>query len=192
MTKKFLTAALAAMMLITVPASAKQKSESKERKMAKTEKKMIKRDRQAKCLQLNDSCRADKRCATSACEFEGLNLTEQQQTQLRALKENRRQQMKARKDSAKAEKALSKERMRAERKAMKEKKEAERREYLKEVKKILGNDQYVVFLENQYVQQSGRQPMVKTARTAHKGEKTFGMHSKKSKKTKSRNMKSDK
>lgn len=161
MMKKIMTVAFAAMMLISIPATAQQRSGEGKTKKARIER-TLKKDRQfdrraeAKCLQVSDSCLVATQCKAGGCEFEGLDLTEQQKSQLKTLKENQRKEMKARADSAKAARKEAKAEARAELKAMKEKREAERREYLKEVKKILGNDKYVMFLENQYVQDSGR------------------------------------
>lgn len=161
MMKKILTVAFAAMMLVSIPVSAQQRSGEGKARKAKTER-TIKRDMkfdrraEAKCLQVSDPCPVATQCRPGGCEFEGLDLTEQQKSQLKTLKENQRKEMKARVDSAKAARKEAKAEARAERKAMKERREAEHREYLKEVKKILGNDKYVMFLENQYVQDAGR------------------------------------
>lgn len=157
MTKKFLTAALAAMMLIAIPASAKKSTDQQlnKNKMERVDKRFSKTQK-TQCLQLSDSCKLNKVCNATACEFDGLDLTDQQKTQLRALKQKQFEQIKVRKDSAKAVKIAAKEKIRADRKAMRDKREGERRAYLKEVKQILGNDKYILFLENQYVQESGR------------------------------------
>lgn len=156
MTKKILTAALAAMMLIAIPASAKETSDqqSNKNKMERTDKRFTKMQR-VRCLPISDSCRMNKVCTASTCEFEGLDLTDQQKNQLRTLKQKRFEQIKVRKDSAKAVKNAAKEKIRADRKAMRDKREAERRAYLKEIKQILGNDKYIMFLENQYVSGNG-------------------------------------
>lgn len=86
--------------------------------------------------------------------FAGLNLTEQQQSQLQTLKT----QMK----DAKAKEAKTREAAKAERQAQKKQKmEARvqaRRDYLAKVKNILTPEQYVQFLENSYVDQGMKQP----------------------------------
>lgn len=86
--------------------------------------------------------------------FAGLNLTEQQQSQLQTLKT----QMK----DAKAKDAKTKEAAKAEKQAQKKQKmEARvqaRRDYLAKVKNILTPEQYVQFLENSYVDQGLKQP----------------------------------
>lgn len=86
--------------------------------------------------------------------FAGLNLTEQRQSQLQALKT----QMK----DAKAKEAKTREAAKAERQAQKKQKmEARvqaRRDYLAKVKNILTPEQYVQFLENSYVDQGMKQP----------------------------------
>lgn len=91
--------------------------------------------------------------------FEGITLTDAQKQQLSDLKEKTRDERKAKSETAKTErkekKAVDKEAMKAKKAA----KEQSRREYLKEMKKILGNDNYVVFLENNFVVQSS--PMKK-------------------------------
>lgn len=131
MSKKFICSAMTAMMLMAIPAYA-QTTAKCEQKKARTE------------------------CALRGCEFEGLDLTDAQKNQLRELKDNRCKQMKARNDSAKVARMEAKAKAKADRMAMKEEREAERRAYLKEVKKILGDEKYVMFLENQFVQDSGR------------------------------------
>jgi len=165
MSKKFIYAAIAAIMLTAAPAYAQttQKSEqnkARQEKMVKKDRKMDKLAR-AECRQLSDTCLSRAECTPRECEFEGLDLTDTQKSQLRALKDNQRKQMKARKDSAKEARQEAKAKIKADRKAMKEQRENERRAYLKEVKKILGNDKYVMFLENQYVQEAGRPVPVK-------------------------------
>lgn len=86
--------------------------------------------------------------------FAGLNLTEQQQSQLQALKT----QMK----DAKAKEAKTREAAKAERQAQKKQKmEARvqaRRDYLAKVKNILTPEQYIQFLENSYVDQGMKHP----------------------------------
>lgn len=76
--------------------------------------------------------------------FEGLNLTEAQQTQLAQLdsqrKATRQQQAQARKEE--------KQRKHSARKAQRS---SEVKAYLDKVKAIIGPEQYVVFLENSYV-----------------------------------------
>lgn len=77
--------------------------------------------------------------------FEGLNLTEQQKTQLQALApakptQEQKEQMKAKKQEAA--------------KAKMEKRAQAKRDYLAKVKAILTPEQYTQFLENNFVNQS--------------------------------------
>lgn len=139
MMKKIFAAAFAAMILLSTNVNAQTASTSKSDKVCANTGKQV--------------CPNNGR---GTCEFEGLELSEQQIAKLSDLKQKRRQAKEAYRDSVKADRQVAKERIAQDRKAMKEKLEADRRAYLKEVKQILGNDKYVVFLENQYVQQSGR------------------------------------
>lgn len=77
--------------------------------------------------------------------FEGLNLSEKQQAELKALREG-----------CKAERQKIAEKERAEKKEMKEQRKKDTKEYLAKVKEILTPDQYVQFLENAYLNQGGR------------------------------------
>lgn len=72
--------------------------------------------------------------------FEGINLTEKQQNELKALK-----------DSRKAEKAQAKADAQKEKKDMKAKRQNDRKEYLAKIKGILTPEQYVQFLENSFL-----------------------------------------
>lgn len=93
------------------------------------------------------------------CPFDGLNLTAKQQESLKALNE---QTMKARQEAGKQAKA-DKQKQHADRKAAKQ---AARKEYLAKVKAILTPEQYVQFLENNYVNAA---PQMKGDRKGHKG-----------------------
>lgn len=169
MIKNIFAAALVAMMLISIPVSAQnnngkvtlfnstEKSINESRQAeAKTGQKDCKEGKQtcnkegkAVCKDSVKSCKGD-----GLCEFEGLNLTDSQKSQLKTLKENRKAKAReARQDKKEAQKA--------ERQEMKTQREAERRAYLEEVKQILGPDNYVIFLENQYVQVGNRPDMRK-------------------------------
>lgn len=93
------------------------------------------------------------------CPFDGLNLTTKQQESLKALNE---QTMKARQEAGKQAKA-DKQKQQADRMAAKQ---AARKEYLAKVKAILTPEQYVQFLENNYVNAA---PQMKGDRKGHKG-----------------------
>lgn len=95
-------------------------------------------------------------CREARNPFEGLDLTEAQQTQLRSLAEKRQ--------AARAEKAQA-------RKEAKKKDDSQRRDdrraYLDEVKGIIGPEKYVVFLENMYVNGGARDKAMKPGRHGH-------------------------
>ena len=87
--------------------------------------------------QCNDQ-KCDKQCLTL---FSGMNLTADQQAQLKALQEKRATKMRQRAESAKAQK-------KSDRRQNDSLRMADRKNYLEEVKAIVGPDQYVIFLEN--------------------------------------------
>ena len=96
-------------------------------------------DGKAKCEQRCDK-KGDKK-DKRACVFDSMNLTDAQKAQLKALNEKQREQRKAQKQENK---------QRDRRQAVESKKQ-----YLQEVKAIVGPDNYVVFLENMVVNQPG-------------------------------------
>lgn len=77
--------------------------------------------------------------------FDGLNLSEKQQAEIKALREG-----------CKAERQKIAEKEKAEKKEMKEQRMKDAKEYLAKVKDILTPEQYVQFLENAYLNQGGR------------------------------------
>ena len=77
--------------------------------------------------------------------FKGMNLTEAQKTQL---KELQTQRMEARKQAKMAQKDKKRELKQQKDSTMRVAREAEMRNYLAQVKKIVGPEQYVIFLEN--------------------------------------------
>lgn len=91
------------------------------------------------------------RAAREARLYEGMTLSENQKKQLSELNEKRRADRQAFKAQRKEAKAQTREARAAEKKAMKEMKIAARKEYLREVKKIVGSDNYVIFLENEFL-----------------------------------------
>ncbi|MCF0218314.1 MAG: hypothetical protein HUK14_00895 [Muribaculaceae bacterium] len=105
------------------------------------------------CKKCDKKCdgKCDKKCdmkygkkGMKPCPFEGLNLTDQQMEQVKALRPE-----KCRKDSLKRQ---------------------SRQDYLNDVKKILTPEQYQKFLENSYVQ-GGQQPFGMMNRGGMKGAK---------------------
>lgn len=103
-------------------------------------------------------CTANTACTKGECAlFDGLNLTDTQKAQLQKLnadrKASREQLAKARKES----KMRTDSAARADRRASK-------KQYLEEVKAIIGPDQYVTFLENVYINGgNGQRPGNKAA-----------------------------
>ncbi|MDE6415484.1 MAG: hypothetical protein K2K68_00455 [Duncaniella sp.] len=89
------------------------------------------------------SCGEKTECCQNAL-FEGITLTPDQQTKLQELKASRAKAAKERKEAAKAER-------KADRIAKGETNKSDRKDYLNSVKGILTPDQYVIFLENAYV-----------------------------------------
>lgn len=105
----------------------------------------------AKAACVAEQCgKPGKDCRKAACPFDGLNLTDAQKSQLQQLNESRREARKAQAENRKADKQRGDSARMAERRAGK-------KEYLEQVKAIIGPEQYVVFLENFYVNGGGQQ-----------------------------------
>ncbi len=127
MRKKIIAAVLFATTLISFPSLAQQPAQAA-----------------PSCAEA--TCNKPRECAQSKCNpFEGLNLTGQQQAQLKELREqhaakNKEKCEKARKDKAEA------------RECRKECK----KNYLAQVKAILTPEQYVTILENTYINTNNR------------------------------------
>lgn len=100
----------------------------------------------------NVKCKKNEKrnCCKAVNPFEGLNLSDSQKSQLQQLdskrKAARQQQAQSRKETKQRNDSA---RMAARR--------AEKKSYLEEVKAIIGPEQYVVFLENMYVNGGGKQ-----------------------------------
>lgn len=79
-----------------------------------------------------------------ACPFEQLGLSDSQKEQIKQLNDNRNKQRKERDKIIRQQRdSICK---------------VEQREYLDQLKKILGNDKYVEFLENSYMNQMKKMP----------------------------------
>lgn len=98
------------------------------------------------------SCSGDKPECCETVLFEGIILTPDQQTKIQELNASRAQAAKVKKEAAKQKKEAAK----ADRKAKAEAKKADRKDYLNSVKSVLTPDQYVIFLENAYVNAPAR------------------------------------
>ena len=96
--------------------------------------------------------------------FEGLNLTEKQQNELKALRESRKADLKKEMSKKKAEK-------KADRQAMREQAQNNRKEYLAKIKGILTPEQYVQFLENSFLNSRAGAPGPKDRKDMRGGKK---------------------
>lgn len=158
MKKKVLSLAVLMASVFTFGSFAQTKSDNKDAACTKTE--------------CPAKAKGDK-AANRPNPFEGINLTADQQTRLQAIREKakaeRTEQM-AQKKAAKAEKKQADATARDARRAEMTKK---RQDYLVQIKEVLTPEQYVVFLENCYVQQApqGKASMGKHARFDKNGNK---------------------
>lgn len=132
--KKILTMALAAMTIFAVSATAQTPEKKCEKKCEKTE----------NCEKKGDK-KCDKKCGRQCAPnpFEGLNLTEDQQTKLKAITPPDVVMKEAKKGSF--DKGIN----------PREFSKTVRADYLKQVKGVLTAEQYTQFLENFYVNQAG-------------------------------------
>ena len=112
------------------------------------------------CQSAEESCCGATECALVG--FEGVTLTPEQQSSVKALNEKYAQ---ARKDGKKAKAEAKKQ----ERKDFKETKKA----YLQEMKDILTPEQYVVYLENIVLTTPQQQPQMRQGMKAHKPDAKF-------------------
>lgn len=105
----------------------------------------------AKAVCVAQQCgKPGKGCPKEACPFDGLNITDAQKAQLQQLNASRREARKAQAATQKADRQRNDSARMAQRRA-------DKKEYLEQVKAIIGPDQYVVFLENFYVNGGGQQ-----------------------------------
>ena len=123
----------------------------------------------------NSKCKGAKKEGRAKINpYEGLTLTDAQKSKLAELDNKRiaahKAKMEARKAEAKDQKA-DRSKTHADMKARKDARKAEKMEYLQEVKAIVGPEQYVVFLENMYVNggQPGGGKAIKQGRNGGKG-----------------------
>lgn len=136
MKKKILGLAFIAMSLVSTSALAQTESTATKDNCTQTE-----------CLNKGGKAgKGFKKARKGRCAFEGLNLTDAQKAQLKQLGEKRE----AAAREARKQKQASDSTMRAARRASK-------KAYLEEVKAIIGPDQYVVFLENFYINGGNQQ-----------------------------------
>ncbi|MDE5644544.1 MAG: hypothetical protein K2I45_02760 [Muribaculaceae bacterium] len=159
MKKKVLTLALAAFAISPLAAIAQNTSGT----VTTVSKESVKCVMPAK-----KECTGKARCAANANRYEGLNLTETQLTQLQQLDSRRKEAGKERAKAAKENRQANDSMRRAERKA-------EKKAYLEQVKAIVGPEQYVVFLENMYVN-GGQLGRHKAATFQKNGRKAHGSH----------------
>lgn len=154
MKKKILGLAAIAMSLIALPSVAQNKKNNDGRKKgARIE---------------NTQCTKNfKKGDRATCIFEGLTLSDTQKDRLKQLNEKQLADRKARKEALRADRQRNDSTMRAERRASK-------KAYLEEVKAIIGPDQYVVFLENFYL--NGGQGQGNGHGKAIRGQKGNGHH----------------
>lgn len=106
-----------------------------------------------------------KQCDKAACRpnpFEGMTLTDAQKAQLGKLKAQRDSMRMARAKDFKAKRAAADSVKMADRRA-------DRLEYLREVKEIVGPDQYVIFLENMVVNGQGGHDKAMRGQGGHHG-----------------------
>lgn len=145
MKKKVLGLALLAMSMVSLTSMAQDNKQAVDGGKEKTE--MVKKHKGGK--KQKGERNGVKRGDSAVNPFEGLNLTESQQNRL---KELQTKQATRRTEAAKAKKELKateKQNRLTERKAAK-------MQYLKDVKEIVGQENYVKFLENQYVLKGGK------------------------------------
>lgn len=182
MTKKILSLAMIAMMGMSLNAVAAPQQKGADKKVAKKgvvqQQNCCKKD--GKCPQLTDSVKCckggpkqakdGKGCKAGNCpvayDFTTLNVTPDQQTKIDALNEN----MKATRQQMREQNIQAKDSVKADRRA--KAKEA-KKNYLGQLRTILTADQYVQFLEDNYVNQApqGQKMGQKQGQRPGKGQK---------------------
>lgn len=147
MKKKIFGIMVMAMALVATPAFA-QKDNAKAKKDIRTERQMTRGE-----------------AGFAAALFDGINLTDAQKNQLKELREKQREQRKAKMQAYKVQFKEMKQDEKASRgrrdSTIMAARKAERQDYLNSLKSILGEENYVKFLENSFVnapsQEFGRQ-----------------------------------
>lgn len=109
--------------------------------------------------------------ANKPCPFEGLNLTDAQKQQLQALQAKQVETMKANREAMKAQKETQKEAKKADREQAKKARLEMKQNYLKELKSILGQEKYIQFLENSFIDGSNQGPRMGQMKKDGKGPK---------------------
>lgn len=114
------------------------------------------------CLQQKNS----RKCINAqACALEGLNLTDKQKGQIEALNKASVTSRQELSNKVKKSNSVTKNELKSQRKAIRE-------QYIKDLGNILTPEQYVKFLQNYYVNNSGHQKrMGKAPMKGHKGHK---------------------
>ncbi len=113
-------------------------------------------------------CKKEAKGDKGACLFEGLTLTDAQKAQLKELNQTRRAARKEAAESKKADKQRNDSTRLANRRA-------EKQDYLKQVKEIVGPEQYVIFLENFYINGGNKQKPAKATIAQGRMAKGHGM-----------------
>ena len=136
MKKIFSVALVAAVSMIALPSFAQNTPDSKA------------------CEKTAECKKSDKKECKEMKMLQGMTLTDAQKQQVKDLNEKTRKQRKESAEAAKAQKKQQKDSAKAAKKEMKAKREASKKEYLKELKSIVGPENYVIFLENQFIMKS--------------------------------------
>lgn len=165
MTKKIMTLAVAFATIFAGSAFAQDNGALKKgaRGGAQIECKKECKKGKKECDRKGDFKRGERKCGKDSARvcnpFEGLNLTADQQSKLKAIPTPKAVMKAARKD--KLENGTN----------PRDFVRTVRRDYLSEVKQVLTADQYVQFLENNYVNQAGKQKQGMKAPNGKKGGK---------------------
>lgn len=133
MKKRILGLALIAMSMAAIGANA-QTNTNDNSNCTKTE-----------CVSNQKCCKGDAYKLCSNAAFDKMNLSSDQKAKLQALEQKKVEARKAAAEARKAQKQQGYNEARAAR-------EAEKKQYLQDLKAIIGPDNYVIFLEDYYVQ----------------------------------------